>query len=706
MGTVKEHLNTKLKQELKATGLCVWLDAQGEYTDFVDELANHFPYPLLRFRGSFLKLMFEMEEQLADKDNKPCLIHMPGFNTTSIQETPLLEACKAGKVLQYNLRNIFRAAAAGKLSPEQIEGLIAQDNFSLSLADERLSEEDQTPEGLRRLLSKLSRSEIILDLLKEQTSVSELIESPPADRLGDVLAFLRLNLGFNQSWLQHFQDDVKHAEALRCLRLPLAAHLLCAEYLGDLGAEPMFAPLEDLKGLSSAQLKLCRDITVELRDRQPKLYISFAEDIEPVLQAEHAQPPLAYGKIDTFAFEEASMVDHAFDAFESRNWETVMTLAGQRLGSTRKSQSATWASFWVQRDPGKQWLWRWLEQGSQLAAQLDKARQSLKDWTAQKLTPEQLLGHYTSTLYKVDQLHRDFEQWSAHIRTQTNLPYFTRVSSLMHQRRLEYRDFLDTLTGLFSRACAQHGYLPAPTLQQRYFHTQVVEPELKDGPLVVFYVDAFRYELGEALARQLREEHPGADIALSARLSELPSVTAVGMNALLPIEQQGQLIPAFDKRKGKFIGFRTAEKLIDGPPQREKLLRERLQIPLAWVPLKELSDMAPDALKKQLKGKQLVIIHSLEIDELGETGLLPLIPDYFEKTLSRLSTAIQRLQQLDYTRFVLTSDHGFIQADETLQGERLPHVEVSSRRYILKAPTRSAAEPFRQSLRRLHPDLH
>lgn len=684
MGTVKEHLNTLLKQDLKAKGLCIWLDAQSDYTGFVDEISAHFPYPVLRFRGSFLELMLEMETHLADKINKPCLIHMPGFNQSTIRETPVLEAYKAGKELQYSLKTVFRTAAAGKLSPNLIEGLIAQNDFSLALADARLSEEDQTPDGMRRLLGKLSRTEIILDLLQEQTQVHELLEAPSETRLGDMLAFLHLNLGFDQTWLQHFHDGVKHANELRALRLPLAAHLLCAEYVGDLAVEPVFEPLKALRNLSAAQLGLCREISTELRERLPEHYVSFAEEIEPLLQAERVQPPMAYGQIDTFAFEEESMVAHAFDALEARNWATVSSLAAQRLGAPPKSnRQGTWASFWVQRDPGKQWLWRWLEQGTRLAEQIERAQNHLKDWNPKKLTPAQMLEQYTSGLYRVDQLHRDFEQWSAHIRTQTNMPFFTRVSAVMHHRRQEYRDFLNTLTALFAQACAQHGYLPSPNAQQRYFHAQVVEPELKAGPLVVFYVDAFRYELGEALARQLKSEHPGSEVTLSARLSELPSVTAVGMNALLPLEQQGQLVPDFDKRKGKFIGFRTAEKLIDGPHQREKLLRERLQIPLAWIALKELSEMAPEQLRKQLKGKQLVIVHSLEIDELGETGLLPLFPDYFEKTLSRLSTAIQRLQQSDYQRFVLTSDHGFIQADETLRGERLPHVEVSSRRYIL-----------------------
>lgn len=55
MGAVKEYLRELLKEDLKSKGLCVWLDANNEYTNFVnEELENKtFPYPFLTFTGSF-----------------------------------------------------------------------------------------------------------------------------------------------------------------------------------------------------------------------------------------------------------------------------------------------------------------------------------------------------------------------------------------------------------------------------------------------------------------------------------------------------------------------------------------------------------------------------------------------------------------------------------------------------------------------------
>jgi hypothetical protein len=678
MGAVKEYLKEQLKDDLKAKGLCVWLDSKSEYTNFVnEELENKdFPYPLLTFKGSFLELMMELAPYFKEKDPKPCLIHMPSFNNSSIKETPLLEAYKAGKELQYNLKTLVRNASAGKLANEQLNFLLEDENFSLELADNRLTEEDQTPEGLKRLITRYSSLEIAIQLLDEKRNFDDLIEMPKEQWFDAFFQYLELHFGISKEWFDYWKEESNTEDPLNILRIPLASHLLCTEYTWDLKSEPIHSELKKLKDISEIQHKNCIRITKELRERFPELYKKLSKEIEPHIEDEKNQDSNNLGDIDTFSFEEEKILSLAFSFIENKEWNKVLEIYKKRLGTKKDKE---WDSFWVQQDNSKRWVWKLIELSTRLAQLIAKGISTISDWN--RISPVQITNTYTNQLFKIDQTHRDFEQWTSHLKTLTSLPNFAQITKLIKDRRVEYRDFINNLTNIFNESCKQFGFLPPEEYRQRTFHKQVVEPALSEAPTVVFYIDAFRYELGEELAKLLREDK--GEVKISSRLAELPTVTSVGMNALLPLDKSGYLTPAFDKQKGKFIGFKTSEKTIDGPSSREKLLREHSGVTMSWISLKEMSDKSHEEMKKTLNGKKLIIVHSLEIDELGETGLLSLIPDYFEQTLTRILTVVKRLEIIGFQQFIFTSDHGFIQADETLKGEKIPHVDVETRRYIL-----------------------
>ncbi len=135
MGAVKEYLIGMIRRDLKEKGLCVWLDVRGEYSEFFRELKargerGEFEHPALSFDGSFLELMIALAPRFSSKDNQPCLVYAPGLTQAAIRNTPLLEAYKAGKELQYNLKNLVRSACAGKLTPARLNHLLEEENFA------------------------------------------------------------------------------------------------------------------------------------------------------------------------------------------------------------------------------------------------------------------------------------------------------------------------------------------------------------------------------------------------------------------------------------------------------------------------------------------------------------------------------------------------------------------------------------------------
>jgi len=57
-------LTEEVVKKVRSHGIVVWVDAEGQYTGLADELAQGaygFGYPVIGLRGSYLELMFALE---------------------------------------------------------------------------------------------------------------------------------------------------------------------------------------------------------------------------------------------------------------------------------------------------------------------------------------------------------------------------------------------------------------------------------------------------------------------------------------------------------------------------------------------------------------------------------------------------------------------------------------------------------------------
>ena len=75
-------LELELKQGIKKNGLVIWLDSDDKYSAFVDRLSQKaergdFPFPVLRYDGSFLELMLALENYGNGLHPEKLLVHMP-----------------------------------------------------------------------------------------------------------------------------------------------------------------------------------------------------------------------------------------------------------------------------------------------------------------------------------------------------------------------------------------------------------------------------------------------------------------------------------------------------------------------------------------------------------------------------------------------------------------------------------------------------
>lgn len=235
------------------------------------------------------------------------------------------------------------------------------------------------------------------------------------------------------------------------------------------------------------------------------------------------------------------------------------------------------------------------------------------------------------------------------------LPEFEALRTHLDEMREVWRAWADSWATGFNRLCTAEGFLPPSELQQRTLFEEVVRPQTQEGTTAFFVVDAFRFEMGEALYRVVQPT-AATSAHLAGRFAELPTNTEVGMNVLAPVATNGRLSPAI--ANGRFKGFATGEFRVCDPDTRRRAMFDRVGGGTCpWLSLSEVLARDAQKLKATVAQAKLVVVHSQEIDQAGEKGAGLSV---FDTTMQQLRSAWQLLRDAGVKRFVFTADHGFL----------------------------------------------
>ena len=110
--------------------------------------------------------------------------------------------------------------------------------------------------------------------------------------------------------------------------------------------------------------------------------------------------------------------------------------------------------------------------------------------------------------------------------------------------------------------------------RQRNFLHEWVKPKLSAGEkTALIFVDALRYELGRDLADILESEDFGK-IGIKSLFAELPTITAVGMNALVLTIEGAFLTPIIDAKGSGILGFKSGQRQVTDADSRHRALKE------------------------------------------------------------------------------------------------------------------------------------
>ena len=689
LGPITKTLEAEVSSRLRQQNLVIWLDTDSHYLAYVDSLAERhaqgdFFAPVIAFRGSYLETMLALEPYGNRETPDLLLIHMPGHNITTIRQTPLLEFYRAGKKYEKALDTLIREAAIGKVNPSEIDRYLSHGLTDLAQAEHWLETAlSQPQDDLSQTLIDLKDLTYILDqLLDPKDSFRRKFEGPALPRLAEHLyRYTGMDTAFIEFYLQ------KSNYSFNELGETFSAWLMCVEYVHDLRREPKLPVLKPLKGLSKPLVAECDRLIHYLRERSPDTYAATANNAEGRLGEEFKDiHPQDLGKIDTFKLEETTILTQgALADLKHQRWQQALDWADSRLNTP---------SLWLQRDPQRRIEWTLIQAMAHLGSTLDQVGQPL----THSQTLRDALAAYTTSGYRVDLAHRQLEQQRSQ-RLEITLPHFNELQLCADGLRQTYRDWADELATAFAHLCEANGFLPEASLQQRTLYQDIVHPHFKGGEqskakVAYFLVDALRYEMAAELASEL--ETAGNTVQLKARYAELPTLTAVGMNALAPVQTGGRLTLA----KGEFKGFRAGEYVVNSPTSRMRAMSDRSTESTGHksklVTLSEVCEKSTKSLKSALAKARLVVVHSQDIDHAGEANVGIVT---FERWLHQLKSAWNHLRALGFNEFIFTADHGFLLHD-TVTAEEIPWNKktVPKRRHILLPEARQEADLITVSL--------
>ncbi|MBK8937960.1 MAG: BREX-6 system phosphatase PglZ [Polyangiaceae bacterium] len=655
-------LTEELKKKVREHGIVVFLDPERHYTGLVSQLArpgSAFDYGVVSYQDSFLELMLSLERYGCGLEKDLLLLHLPGISKETVKSTPVLELYEAGTVHERALSTLVREAAVGAASPPEIDGFLRTPGLTLEVADAWLAGLDAAPrDELESLLETVGIEQVVIQLVATGGRHHAALVKEP-ERL---LPFLAKHLGLTEAWrLARVGEGPLSPHGLARL---VATWLMAVEFVHDLQEPPVHEDLRPLKGLG-AFAKECKRLAALVRDELTDEYEEQSQALQAELIVEReSHKARALGSIDTFLFEEGMMRAATIEAILGGEWAVAAGYAASRT---------TEQCFWVRRSEKLQRTWEILR----LAAKLGRAL-SESPGLSRCASLDEAVERYTGKLAPLDRQHRLFEQ-EAHRRLFSDLEDHDRLLEVRRAVRLAYRAWADAHNRAFFELCVKHGALPQRDLQQRALFADVVQPLVeRDGPVALFLVDALRFEMAQALGEELGRGR--AEVSLRARLAELPTITAIGMNALPPVERDGRLRLVW--QSGSPAGFHAGELAVTAPAARIRVMQQRVSGGAVHdLQLEAFDTLTLQQAKRLLVGKRLVVVRSRELDDAGESGMHL---SAFDRTLGTLRAAIQLLTDAGVARVVVTSDHGFLLQDETTEAAPIgANRRVAQRRFAL-----------------------
>ncbi len=620
---VANQLASQLKQRI-----VVWYDPRAEFEPFIRQLiggeANDLPVAatvgdvsahVVVDDGSRYATRFRVEALVAADEPSPVVVYLPGVKREGDSSVLMELECAGGK-WEPQLRHLARNALRQRYTDGVIDELLNKESTTYDdIARALAADGAQPPTALKTILKSAAPDSQVAEWLAHDATDADIVAKEAVDELGKLVTS-RLGLPLDG-------DD------LTKWRRIVARTALGFEFRSDLQTvQP--SELASLPAATADQERSARAICQALRTHHGDEYPAIADQAATELQlGEHSIDPLELGSIDTFRFEERSLLRACGELVRDGQYQVVLDVHSQRSGS-----------FWLSQELDRQAQWEAIRLAAELGAAADtveadlvKPPRTVADW----------VDRYSERWHVLDRAQRHLEAWIPKL---DDDPDEIAINAV----RNRYDATLDRLALGFTDALQTGSWDTAPVLPQTSVFDQVKPPQ---GPVAYFLVDAMRYEMGAELASRLTAH---AEVSIRPALSVLPSITVTGMAALMPGAAQSYDVVA----DGGKLQARIGDNLLPNLAARKKHLAARVP---ASVDM-ELSDVLSTSrkgLEKKIGKAELIVVRSQDIDLFGEGGSSA-ARTVMNTVIDQLVQAVRKLADVGVGRAVIASDHGHIYA--------------------------------------------
>ena len=582
------------------------------------------------FDGSFLKARFAVEDMTSGDQPEDVVIYIPGLDRDA-KGSLLMELEKAGTFYQQPaLKQFARLVLRKRFTDVAIDEMLKSDALTYSDLAGMAQDDGGGGQGTSLLKSVFGTTDtvaIITDWLGGTSYDADIQAKAAFGELREA-ALARMGLAL--------PADATLGRA----RQIVLRYVLVNEFRSDLG------PNADLQGQVAAAIKnvpeaktsdhhkAVREVAKRLRDRHSTAYVEAADKIEAELglSAETVNGA-ALGSIDTFRFEESAVVTACFDLIASEKFEEASALIGARE-----------SSFWVGRELSRKSVWAvcklMLDLGLVSAAvdrTIAKANGNPATW--------------------VDRYVSEKDGWFALDQAQRRLEAFlsTLDEEIEERAKAKIRDLYENnvrrMSEGFLKALQKADWTVPGVLQQIRIWSDVVAS--RPAPVAYVMVDAMRFEMGHELIGRLTR---ASEVQIRPALAALPSITPVGMAALLPGAAATFSVVSNKDRLGASIDGTFLPDL----SARQKFLKSRIP-DLGGLTLDEVISMSTKALQKKIGNSKVIIIRSTEIDAAGENATTTTYARrVMDNVVEDLARCLGRLAAIGVGEAVVTADHGHL----------------------------------------------
>jgi PglZ domain len=644
MGIVTDYLTDMIKKQVDNYKLVVWFDPKGDYKEFVEQLVIP-ETTIVRYEESFFALRHEIEPFIDDATEPPrLLIYVPldekktqnaliEVTTMGVTMMPAHPSLPSNTRLSLIARNALKPVL-GEKSALSIESQVQEGNLSLAELD-KLAERGEgiTKSVVSIVFGTSDAKEVALSFLNSDSYDKE-IKRKGADTELTILLY------------EAFDIEIIEDEALEEFRLRIARYILSTDLIVHLQGEVPFSLSSVTVATKPAAREACITLARAWRLRRDLSgsYETYADRIEKELRlAKIAFKPEQIALVETFLAIEKMQQEHIAASLQELATEELVNFASQRQ-----------SSFWSEQLPEVQATWALTVVSGRVLLEANRIEKALRS----PLTTVKTIFHaYTELDHPwclMDTYHRHMERRYLEF----SFPLNNALGKLLARAKNRYMEVGATLAEHFLRRYQSAKFQIDDVLRQTEIFEKKVKPKLSEGKVAYVWVDALRYEMAYELTQALTVN---ADSEMEAALGTIPTITPIGMAALLPGAQTGTKVVSAGAGK---LALEVGGTVLKDRKDRVSFLKTHAGVSVFDAKLDDLLPQPNKKIQDGIKHADLLLITSQEIDMLGEENNVALARRTMDEVLRQLQQAFRVLGTLGVKTIIFTADHGYLFADD------------------------------------------